>query len=492
MSRVFSSLARHSGIYALGQIVGRLASILLLPILTRYLSPADYGCIALIDLTTGLLAIVIGSGMASAVSRYHFEANDRIRESQIWWTGLTFVAVTGSLIVLPALASRSLLERVILGASQKGGAYLALALPTLWFGVLSQLLETELRVRKRSLLFLAISLGRLFFNIGLNLTLLIGMSLGATAILIGNLVSQALVGLVMAGIFTATHGRYRFDTKLIIPLLRFGSPLVITTLLAAIMHDADRYFLRVFMDVSQVGIYSVAYTIGMAINTCYLAPFLSIWIVSMYEIQTLPDPKPVYARIFQLFMDGLAWLILAVCLFSRPLLNWILPREFAGAADLVPVVCIAYFFFSMNVHFSVPAMVSKKTGMLLPASVAAAVVNVAANMTLIPMYGLAGAAWASVATFVVFSFFGLVIYRRIDRIEYPLVRCGLVLLGIMATVSLVGWAQDRGTYSLLSAIWAFAIWVAWGWFLFGSLLSETIEQSFIRAHTGLSQPRFPA
>ena len=68
-------------------------------------------------------------------------------------------------------------------------------------------------MRKRSLLFLAISLGRLFFNIGLNLTLLIGMSLGATAILIGNLVSQALVGLVMAGIFTATHGRCRFDTN---------------------------------------------------------------------------------------------------------------------------------------------------------------------------------------------------------------------------------------------------------------------------------------
>ena len=266
---------------------------------------------------------------------------------------------------------------------------------------------------------------------------------------------------------------------------------MITTLLAAIMHDADRYFLRVFMDVSQVGIYSVAYTIGMAINTCYLAPFLSIWIVSMYEIQTLPDPKPVYARIFQLFMDGLAWLILAVCLFSRPLLNWILPG-ICGAADLVPVVCIAYFFFSMNVHFSVPAMVSKKTGMLLPASVAAAVVNVAANMTLIPMYGLAGAAWASVATFVVFSFFGLVIYRRIDRIEYPLVRCGLVLLGHHGHGQSGGMGTGSRDYSLLSAIWAFAIWVAWGWFLFGSLLSETIEQSFIRAHTGLSQPRFPA
>jgi O-antigen/teichoic acid export membrane protein len=479
MKQVFSSLAKHSGIYALGQIVGRMASILLLPIYTRYLSPSDYGCVALIDLTTSMLGIVIGSGMASAVNRHHFESKDKAHQDRVWWTGLSFLALAASVVVLPALAGRRWVEAIVLGSDQRGGFLLSLALPTLWFGVISQLLETALRVRKWSTVFIAISLGRLFLNIALNLAMLIGMGFGVTGVLVGNLISGMFAALVMMGIFAATHGRCRIDRELIRPLLRFGSPLVITMLLGTMMHDADRYFLRIFMDVSQVGIYSLAYTIGMAVNTCYLAPFNSIWSVAIYEIRALPNHKQVYARVFELFADGLAWLILGVCLFCRPLLTWLVPRDFGAAADLVPVVCLAYYFFSLHTHFSVPVLLSKKTGLLLPANVAGALVNGLACLALIPAFGLAGAAWASVATFIVFSFVGLAIYRQVDRIDYPLIRCGLVLLGIMTTVGLAGWAQSHAAHPLTSAMLAITLWLGWGVALFGSLLHQGLLDRLI-------------
>ena len=60
-------ILKHSGIYAVGQILSRVASLLLLPLYTRVLTPADYGCVAILDLTAGILAVVLGSGMSAAV-----------------------------------------------------------------------------------------------------------------------------------------------------------------------------------------------------------------------------------------------------------------------------------------------------------------------------------------------------------------------------------------------------------------------------------------
>ena len=87
LRKTYRDLLKHSGIYGLGQILSRLASFLLLPIYTNYLRPADYGCIAILDLTVGILGILIGTGMGAAITRYHFEFSSDIDRRKVWWTG---------------------------------------------------------------------------------------------------------------------------------------------------------------------------------------------------------------------------------------------------------------------------------------------------------------------------------------------------------------------------------------------------------------------
>ena len=60
------TLAGHSAVYGLGHLASRLASVLLLPLYTSYLTPADYGVIAILDLTTAVLAILAAGGIAAA------------------------------------------------------------------------------------------------------------------------------------------------------------------------------------------------------------------------------------------------------------------------------------------------------------------------------------------------------------------------------------------------------------------------------------------
>ena len=56
-------LLKHSSVYMIGQILTRMASVLLLPFYTHVLTPADYGITAILDLLAALLSTFIAGGM---------------------------------------------------------------------------------------------------------------------------------------------------------------------------------------------------------------------------------------------------------------------------------------------------------------------------------------------------------------------------------------------------------------------------------------------
>jgi hypothetical protein len=45
---MLAQTARHSAIYALGVLLNRAAGFLMLPLYTRYLTPADYGAVEML------------------------------------------------------------------------------------------------------------------------------------------------------------------------------------------------------------------------------------------------------------------------------------------------------------------------------------------------------------------------------------------------------------------------------------------------------------
>jgi O-antigen/teichoic acid export membrane protein len=473
----YRDILKHSGVYGLGQILSRLASVFMLPLYTRYLHPADYGSIAILDLTTGVLGIIIGGGIVAAVSRYHFEAHDDDEQNTVWWTGLAVVVVLATTATAPAFLVRSALARVTLGPTQSEGSYYyALMLPTLWLLTVTQIPDQYLRIRKWSWLTVAISFGGLLLNIGLNIYFLAAMHLGVAGVLLGNLISAGITGLVRFGIMNWACGAPRFRWSLAEHLWRFGSPMVVAGLLALIMHQADRYLLRLSRDLTDVGLYSLAYTVGQGLNSMVFIPFASIWGVVVYEIAKQADAKHVYERIFQYYAYALMLFLLGISLFVRPMLALFLPSEYQAAAPLIPIICLAFVFFSIHEHFKVPALLAKKTVSMLIPFAAGAITNVALNLLVLPKYGAAGAAWVSVATYATFSAVGLMRYRRIDRYDYPLVRCAAVLMAMIATYVGCAYVASAGIATIWSLLMPVIMWVAWAVILLRPMLKEQFLQ----------------
>ena len=438
---LLSGLVAGGGVFAFGLIASRVASIALLPVYTRLLRPSDYGVLAILDVIQDFLRLSIATALFTSASRLHFENESSDRRDRLWWVAVLAVEGLALGITLPLAALSGKLAPLSFGAELPQGSYwFVLMLVALWFSLPEILLQTHLQVSKRAPLLVGLSIARLVCNATLNVSFLYFFHLGVSGVLWGNLLTAALSMLAHLVIFVRMRGWPRVDWSLLPRMTHFGGPMVAVGLVSLAIHQVDRYILSRFVSIHDIGIYSLAYQMGQGINSLVLVPFALVWGVSVYEIAKLPNANRVLAEIFSAFVRGLSLVLLAAALSAKPVVAFLAPPEYGVAAELVPIVALAYLFFAFDDHFRVPALVQKRTMSLLPVYVATLFLNIALNLWWVPLYGIKGAAWATVGTFVGFAALGLISYRKIDRIEYPLVDTALTIgaaVGAFALFSLL-------------------------------------------------------
>lgn len=443
-------------------MLARIASFLLLPLYTSYLRPADYGVIAILDFFSALIVVVISSGMLAAVTRYHFAEKLAEMQRSVWWTGMMFIAIAASFLVgVGAVFGKDLAE-IALGSTVKGREeFLYLTLATIWVGCLGHLPLTYFRVRKWSHIFVTFSIGRLLVNIALNVYFLTVLELGVQGVLMGNLLTGCINTFGVFIIFSGRIGTFSIKWDLGKRLWGFAGPLIFTGFLSAMMHQTNLFFLRVFGALDQVGLFSLAYTLGQGINSLMIIPFEMIWGVVIYEVAKESYAKKIYVQVCEYFMYVVALLLLGLALFAKPLLQVMVAPDYLSAYSLVPIICLAFVFFSLHLHFRIPALLAKRTGAIIPVTVFALLVNIGANLMLIPLWGTFGAAWASVLGFMAYSIGGLWWYRRIERYEYPFASLSLVCLGMIASY-LIFWGFEQWVQR---PVWVFSfgvlLWALW-------------------------------
>lgn len=468
MMKPVRDLLKHSSIYMIGQILTRMASVLLLPFYTHVLTPADYGVTAILDLTAAILTTLIAGGMNSAITRHHFDEDDERHADRVWWTALTMVTTVCSVISLTMYLGRRILADVTLGPEiTQGPWFYTLTILTLWFGVIGMILDTYLRVRKWSGLFVAVSMCRLVLNIGLNIWLIVGCGLGVEGLLIGNLTATIAHTAALFVIYVRSRGGYAVDRMIGREMFRFAAPLVITAVTSMMMHEADRYLLRIWVSMDEVGIYSLAHKIGFAVNTLCLLPFMSIWHVAIYDIERMPDARDFFRKVFGWFTSALGILMLGASLTVHPVLPWLTPDDYGSAIDLIAVILAGFYVFGLSFMFEVPALLSRRTRLMIPGSIAGLVVNVGANILMIPVIGAWGAAWAGVLTYAAFSFTILASCRTVMKIRYPWTKAVLSTMAMCATYLTVRFGIFPYTSAVSQLVISVGVCAVWAVVLFG-------------------------
>lgn len=427
---VYRDIVKHSSVYGVGMALKRVAGVILLPFYTRFLTPADYGIIALLDLTVAIVSQTAAGGIHNAVLRYHFDPAYRERRHHLWTTGLAMLGV----VAIPQLLLVWLFRQGIADAAfgpeiTNGASYLTLALAGIPAALISLYCTTYVQAEKRSVLLVGVTVPGMVLRIGLNIYLIGFRGMGVYGFLWGSLVGGWLEALAFLAILFGGKS-FRIVSEVIRPMWAYGWPLILTTLSGLSMHQANRYLLRLFLgDLGPIGIFAVAFTLAQGVNQMIMVPFQSIWSPVMFEIDQLPDRRQMYRRIFKYYSLGIGLILLAVSLLARPIVAILAAPEFGGAADVLPWLCLAFFLFTLHSVLRVPALLHHRTVSIALNSLVSAVVNILANIAFIPHWGILGAAVASVVTYGTFSTLGYFSYRRIEDLSFPLRYVAWVVVG---------------------------------------------------------------
>jgi O-antigen/teichoic acid export membrane protein len=389
-------LGRHSAIYGLGGLVSRILAVLLLPLYTRYLSTSDYGKVETLIALTTVIGIALRMGIHSAFFRFYFdspepEARRRVLRTSFWFT---MAMATAGLIAGVALAGP--ISDVLFGSADDSELVMA-AFVGLWAGMNYEQLTSLFRVEERSVAFVSASLANIFLTIGATLLLVVALDKGPIGVIVGNFTGTLIVYAVLIGYRREQLG-LELDRGLLREMNRFGMPLVPTALFLWVTNFSDRLFLVQLTDTSEVGLYSVGVRIASAM-VLLLTAFRLAWPAFAYSIEDDREARRTYAFVLTYVVLVTTWVATGLALLSPWIVDWITAPAFAESSRVVGPLAFAAVAFAGYIVVAIGVGRAKRTQFNWVVTGAAAAVNVALNLLLIPPYGMMGAAIATVAAY---------------------------------------------------------------------------------------------
>lgn len=183
--------------------------------------------------------------------------------------------------------------------------------------------------------------------------------------------------------------------------LSFNIPLIPHYLSGTVLNQGDRIMIQHIVGRAEVGIYSVAYSIGMLIQlfTNAINNSMTPW---MYENLNEKNYSNIRKNI-TLILSLLAGIIICMLFFVPELVAIFASEEYYNAIYVVPpVACSVYFVFLYNI-FAIPQMYFERQYFMSVASILAAALNVGLNAIFIPIYGYYAAGYTTVACYILYS-----------------------------------------------------------------------------------------
>jgi O-antigen/teichoic acid export membrane protein len=430
-------LSRHSAIYGIGGLVSRFIAVIMLPLYTSYVSASDYGRIELLMATMAVAVVVIRGGANFGFIRFYFLEKDpeyrRRLVRTVFWTQMAY-----STIVLVACL---LLARQIagwLGVTDHGphlqGSGTSLVVATailLWANVNYAQMTNLFRAEQRSVAFSLATLANIAITVALTVTLVVVYHKGPLGIIVGNFSGTLVLYLVLLGYRREQLG-LQFDGKLLRSMNRFGIPLMAAALAMWVTNFGDRVMISKLLHgshrLTELGQYSLAYKISSAMVLLFTA-FQIAWPAFAYSIEDEDEAKRAYAYVLTYLMFIAAWAAVALSLFAPWLAHWLGRKPgYWPAATAIPALAFSSVFFAGFIVVTIGAGRTRRTQFNWIAATIAAVLNFGLNIWLIPAYGMLGAAYATLAAYVVLMLLRTWNAQKIYPVAYQWRRVVIIVL----------------------------------------------------------------
>jgi len=378
-------------VYALTSAATAAVPLLILPIMTRVLSPEEYGLVAMFSVVATIFGALTGLSVHGAIGVRYFQ-RERWDLPRYVTTCLYILAGSTLLALLLVWPAAVFLERIT--KIPASWLFVAVFVAGCQFVINIRLVLWQSATRPWS--YGALRVTQALIDGSLSLFLVLALALGwqgrATGIALAMLVTAAiaLIALYRGGWLAPRADRaYAGDA------LRFGVPLIPHAVGWMLLVMVDRFMISNLIDVASTGVYTVALQIGMVLGMLIesLNKAFSPWLM-----RGLVERDPQRDRQIVRFTYGAFLAIASAAIVLGVSTPWFLPlivgRDFQGAAPIVLYIALGHAFTGMYALTGNYLYYAGRTASIALTSLVAGVINVSASYWLLLENGVIGAAQA--------------------------------------------------------------------------------------------------
>jgi O-antigen/teichoic acid export membrane protein len=198
---------------------------------------------------------------------------------------------------------------------------------------------------------------------------------------------------------------WKFEWKTAIALLKNSAPLILTGIVVSLYMKIDQVFIKFMLGDAAVGHYSVAVTLSEA---WYFIPMAICNSLYPSILNSKKQGEVIYFNRLQKLYAFMIWLAVLIALPMTFLSSWIINilygEKYYEAGTVLMVNIWSAVFVFLGVAFSYYLTAENLVYKSLYRTAAGAFINILLNFLLIPLYGIVGAAMATLAAQIVANY----------------------------------------------------------------------------------------
>lgn len=395
MMNIIKSFSKDTIYYGIGNAIKKFITFLLLPLYTRVLTPSDYGILDTLGTGVMILAILFGLNVTDGGSRYYYETEDREEKGIILFT----VFIINFLTIIPSaiLAFFSSEISVLLFQTDQYNWVVFAACLSIPLTLINDEQSWIYRYKRLPWRYNTYILFRALMNIIMGLILVVFLKKGVLGAQIATIISLSVT--IMFSIFTFTRKEYtfKFSTAWAKKIIRFSYPLMLSGLIAWIYTSADRYLLLGYQSTSDVGLYSIGFTLAGPISILNMAIGMSFYpfFMSLYEKEKdsdKPETKKASNQIWHLYLVISLCICSMLSIFGNEIIGFVATPIYKSAALVIPLLVFSGIFRQSIDITSLGMFLKEKTIHYTWLVALTSGISLGLNFLLIPKLSFQGAA----------------------------------------------------------------------------------------------------
>lgn len=389
-------LLKSSLIYTLSDAINKAVPFLVLPILSYYLLPSDYGIVANYGVLLSVISIFVLIGVDGVIGVNYFKFSKEDLSKLIFNGVLLIVAFTLLMLLVVTLFSDTIYSFVSVPIK-----YQYLAVMMAFASSMTAINLSLWRLEEKPLKFGVFQISQTVIDAGVSLLLIIIFKLGWVGRLDGMILASSIFGcLSLMLIYKRGYLSFQFNKIFLLSVLSFGLPLIPHSLSFWIRSGVDRILITKFVGETATGLYATGFQFGILI-AFITGAFNNAFVPYMYKLLSeenesiLLRNKNNLKKMILIGMAGLLILCVVFTMLSNVIIGTLFSERYSGAKEYVFWAILSQTFQGMYLFFVNYIFFVKKTKGLAVITFTCASLQVVLSYILIREIGAIGAAYST-------------------------------------------------------------------------------------------------